>query len=340
MAKKRGCYFLTADEEASPSKLVKFSESLPQVAKSGDSSQDEDLKYFRKQFIHVINLLWRNPKMSPRCVDWLDEKHRQELEASSKSDCFKVISTLGKLDETWAASWIVQHSALTLKVLEKVCDVDSDGVRQLFIYALIASLAVKFPHSLKVKAVMSIALQMRHNQCGQRLARITSVSLVCPTSGAINWAKIGVYEPLWEEKEERLWRLRHKPSGHIGIIPNHVIVTRDFKLLQNWCDSEATLVLKPSVFPCIDFFEAECGPFRMMQWSGSNDKNMSALAEAAEQEHEDEMARLDAHDVVETPTKFRQTSKSDHKKEAMTAARKALEKKHVEISNLREVSFR
>ena len=340
MAKKRGCYFLTAEEDASPSKLVKFSESVPQVPKSGDSSADEDLKYFRKEMMKVINVLWRNPKMSPRCVDWLDEKFRQDMEASSKSDCFKAISTLGKLDETWAASWLVQHSALTLKVLERVCDVDGDGVRQLMIFALVACLAVKLHAAMKVKAVMSIALQMRHNHCGQRLARLTSINLVCPDTGAINWGTIGVYEPLWDAHDERLWRLRHKPSGHVGRIPNHVIVTRDFKLCNNWDDFDATLVLKPSSFPCSDFFDSGCGPFKVKQWQGSADKNMFALADAAEDQHEEEMNALEAHDVFETPTKFRQTTKAEHKKEGMSAARVALEQKKTQLSNLREVSFR
>ena len=49
MAKKRGCYFLTADEEASPSKLVKFSDSVPQVPKSGDSSEMRTSSIFARR---------------------------------------------------------------------------------------------------------------------------------------------------------------------------------------------------------------------------------------------------------------------------------------------------
>ena len=59
---KRGCFSLTAEEEGSPSKLIKFAEGMPQVATSSDASQDEDLKYYRKQFMKHISTLWRNPK--------------------------------------------------------------------------------------------------------------------------------------------------------------------------------------------------------------------------------------------------------------------------------------
>ena len=73
-----------------------------------------------------INTLWRNPKLIPRALDWLEDRVLEEMTAG-QVDVFKSVSTLGKVDETWAAAWIVGNSSLTLKALEMACDVDSEG---------------------------------------------------------------------------------------------------------------------------------------------------------------------------------------------------------------------
>ena len=316
-------FHLTADEEESPSKLIKFAESLPQVGKSGDQSQDDDYKYVRKQLMKHINTLWRNPKLIPRALDWLEDRVLEEMSAG-QADVFKSLSTLGKVDETWAAAWIVGNSSLTLKTLEKVCDVDSDGVRQLYIFALVAQLSLKLHQSMRVKAVMNLSFISRAQMCGNRLSRLNDTNVIDPQSGAIHWAVVGVYQPIWDGEDTRLWRIRHKPTGHIGVIPDHVIVDKSVELLLNWDDSEVSLVKKPSRLPCRDLFEGKRGPWGVPPWQGAKDNNLTALVEVAEAEHELKMEELNNNDLVVTPQKFRQVSKDEHKKQGMIVAREAL----------------
>ena len=51
------------------------------------------------------------------------------------------------------------------------------------------------------------------------------------------------------------------------------------------------------------------------------------------------MEELADDNIVETPQKFRQTSKDDHKKQGMKVAREALDNKKGQMSNLRSVMF-
>ena len=335
---KRGCFSLTAEEEGSPSKLIKFAEGMPQVAKSSDASQDEDLKYYRKQFMKHISTLWRNPKLIPRAVDWVDDR---VLEEANKLECdvFKSISTLGRLDETWAASWLVANSSLTLKRLEEVCDKDPEGVKQLYIFALVSSLQVKFNQAMRVKAIMNLTFEARAQQCGHRLGKVNDTNLKHPDRGAINWGVIGVYSPMWEDGVDRLRRIRHKPTGHVGTIPDHVIVDKHFELLQNWDDYEAALVRKPSDFPCKDFFASGCGPHRVAQWQGAKDRTLDALVANCQGQYELKMEEVADDNILVTPQKFRQTSKDDHKKQGMKVAREALDNKKGQMSSLRSVKF-
>ena len=66
---------------------------------------------------------------------------------------------------------------------------------------------------------------------------------------------------MWEEDEERLKVVRHKPIGHLGSSPNHVFVNRDFSLWYHWDDQEAAFVLTMSNFKCNSFFQSGSGPW-------------------------------------------------------------------------------
>ena len=149
----------------------------------------------------------------------------------------------------------------------------------------------------------------------------------------------GGVHPIWDGEETRLRRIRHKPTGHIGVIPDHVIVDKLFELLMNWDDIEASLVKKPSSFACRECFEDKCGPYRVQQWQGAKDNNLSAVVEVAEAEHELKMEELNNNDLVVTPQKFRQVSKDEHKKQGMLVAREALEAKKTGMNKLRSVKF-
>ena len=73
---------------------------------------------------------------------------------------------------------------------------------------------------------------------------------------------------MWQDDDEpKLKRLRHKPTGHAGTIPDHVHVDSGFQLLCNRSDYDAVLVRPPvSYFACKDLFESLCGPHNIDQW--------------------------------------------------------------------------
>ena len=73
----------------------------------------------------------------------------------------------------------------------------------------------------------------------------------------------------------------------------------------------------------------------MARWQGAKVKNLEALVEHAEQEHEAKLKELNNNDLLETPTKFREGSNNDHKKAGMPAARQALDAKKANMQKIR-----
>ena len=340
VAVKRGLFALTDAEEASPNKMVKFASTLPAVVKSGNESKDEDMEMARDAMMKTINLLWRNPSVCMKNNNWLEKKIASDA-AQVGNDYFKAITTIGKLDETWAVAWLVSNSPLTLELIEDVSAKDPDSWRQLYMFALVCSLHCKCPESLRNKALCSMTLHARHVLCGRRLSKLRCPTFVNEENECIDWKHIGVYEPLWHADDEKSLKvLRHKPTGHLGRIPDHVLVSREFKLWYNWDDFEASFVLTPSNFKCCDFFESGSGPFGKVQWAGA-DKSFKALADAQNDIHQAAMEELQdmTHDVMETPQKFRATAKQALNAEGMNTARDALKAKQTQLNNMRSVKL-
>ena len=133
-------------------------------------------------------------------------------------------------------AWLVSNSSLTLEAIEEVSGKDPYSRRQLYIFALVTSRICKIPQCLGSQPLCSMTLHARHVLCGRRLSRLRRDALVNEQNGCIDWKHVGFYEAVWEADEERLKTVKHKPTGHLGTIPNHVFVNRDFSLWFNWDD--------------------------------------------------------------------------------------------------------
>ena len=85
--------------------------------------------------------------------------------------------------------------------------------------------------------------------CGKRLDQLDTINLLDEETGLIDWKEFGVYQPLFEAGEEKLKVIRHRPTGHLGYVPSHVTVAREFQLWNNYCDANAAFKKKPSHYP-------------------------------------------------------------------------------------------
>ena len=156
-------------------------------------------------------------------------------------------------------------------------------------------------------------------------------------SGLIDWKAWGCYEPLFVQEEPNLRTLRHRPTGHIGHVPAHVTITRDFKLWWNYDDLQARFILKPSDFPAKDFFEAQTGPWATKSWEGQ-DRGFQALA-TLQNDRYTVLQEQVQRDVPETPVKFNSKAKTEKKSNAMTVAREAYKAQQDELNRSRIISF-
>ena len=163
--KRQGVFALTDDEAANPAKLCKFAESCPAILKTGDEDKDEDVNMMRKQFLKSINSLWRNPGLCYKNVMWLEDKISAQ---GSKvgADMFKVVSTIGSLDETWTCSWIVSNSRIKLETLEACCFIGPESRKQILVFVLKCHLSCKMPQECKRTAVCGSCFDTRNVQCG------------------------------------------------------------------------------------------------------------------------------------------------------------------------------
>lgn len=65
----------------------------------------------------------------------------------------------------------------------------------------------------------------------------------------------GCYKFEWADTG-RATSIIHR-SGSTATLPAHVVVTREFELLDNWSDFDATVQLAPTKYVCHELFPAE-----------------------------------------------------------------------------------
>lgn len=327
---------LTDEERQDSKRFCAFSERLPQCPKAASKFDEEENKLRRKHFMKVIDTCWRHPDILMQAANWVEEK-ASEMAERGNDQLFVSISTLRALDEQWCARLLVKRTALKLKTLETACEQDSDSWRQLFMYGMVASGSLKIPKDGKDKLVCAKWIDQRVAACGGRWGRLENAKLLTAT-GVIDWSKWGVYSLQWDTTG-RCTKIVHRPSGAEYDCAEHVVITKKFRIEENWSDFAARIVCKPTEYNIADDFfpkKPAAGPHLLEHWTAScssAERAMDAAKREIEGAHPDG-ARKNAGD-----DEFLKGAKQKARKENMDKARAALQRKKTQINSKRSVTF-
>ena len=335
MAQKRFLFDLSDEEKRDGTRLVAFAQRLPQVARTGDTFEDDELKMKRAAFARVIDCLWRNESIVLQADNWCQQRAASILKRDPER-YLASLSTLKNLDETWACGFLCGKTSLSLEKLEALCRVDPDAWRQLYQYGLVASVTLQFPPECKEIAVIEGALSTRMGECGDRLKKLDPMTIAHGRTLCIDWGSFGVYELIWEE--DKATHVVHRPTQCKVAFPAHIHISKQFRLLHNWSDHQAQLVFKPTQYSIAShFFGASEGPNLLRQLAGM-DKGFKKIAEDIKRSL-DARSKDNATPSVRTKKRFNEEQKKLQKQETMNKARAVLAQRKDALNNKRTLSF-
>lgn len=336
MAKRAGCFDLTDEEMKDQSKIVGFASRVPQVLKTGDTFVDDERRMCRGGLVRVISQLWRNPEVVMQCTNWVDNRVAS-LKSRGTGVDFETLTTLGKLDESWLATFFQVHFGISHNLMESASGADRESMTQLLTFATAASPNLKLGERCKNKRVLELALLERMRALGPRLKPLSEKGAsICRKDGShiIDWGSHGVYA-IEFDKAGFAAAFLHRPTGDKVKTAEHVRVSRKFMLEQNWCEHSAAVVLKPVKLVLADLFEAQTGPHKTKHMTGGS-KEWENIVTAI-------VARVTAEassSVGSAPQKrFREEQKTEAKRRNMEKAQARLEEKKTELTNRRRIQL-
>lgn len=210
--------------------------------------------------------------------------------------------------------------------LEVFC---SDAIPTLFFFDTQLAPGCAWPPVLNDKYVASRTVIKRSEEVGNRLAVAVRKGLLS-TPKQFDFMKAGCYELLFGEN--RLQTITHI-SGALAEVPDHIVVTKQFKLEDNHLDHLARVTLPPAKFYLWEFFGA--APF--VQYMCVKGKKFCRLKDlgAAEKEVQkaDDLSKKQSE--IQVNTEVMQKAQEERSNAAMKRARERLLEKAEERKRLR-----
>lgn len=243
--------------------LCSLAKRIPSVRRTGNLLVDNQNEHDRRCFQLIEDTLAKKPELIQalygNLINLLSSSNKQ-----GRAEEFESVSTLGKLDETWCASFLTKHSKLTMENIGSMKAVDPLVVYSLMQYASQLPLSAKLFAEMVVKVLASAVLGRRHRAVGLRLNSLTSTCMT--DGGAMNWANFS-HTLIFEGESVKAAHVLHS-SGTKVPLPDYVVITRKFTIESNFDDSAASAVLGAAVYKLDTFFEQPLvGPHAYPLWA-------------------------------------------------------------------------
>ena len=96
-----------------------WAQTCPNVKFSGDSVQDQDRQAFRRKLVLLVDSCMKFPTIIQSVQDFVDTTVGAEVQEAKidGKDHFKEVSSFGRLDEQWMASWLESRCKCSTKDL-------------------------------------------------------------------------------------------------------------------------------------------------------------------------------------------------------------------------------
>lgn len=315
--------------------LTPFAKRLPKPLRSGNLQVDSTRLIEHEATQKVISLLQAHPSQSLLSLASLQTNLR--CQASSDDYWGSDVKNLMKLPSHWMSQWLVDASKgdLVQKDMEKIVEVDPQAPATMFHFATQTKPGHKLPDLCLEKQVCCRVFFQRARLLSHRLTGWKAKAL--NKDGSLNWGAGGCFT--LEFDEGRAVAIHHV-SGDSATIPNHVHITKDFSLVDNWSDSCAAVKLHPSVYLCKDLFDAKAGPHKH-ELSGMQAPELNQLAEVVHAELAEARTKVVADTLDENPEFLKEASKKRHssatakaREARKVATQKKLKARTVDLNSL------
>lgn len=244
--------------------------------RTGNLLDDNRAEQEFNAMVFLVDHLAKNPSYVMPMHGHLLNLIRQES-MTTHEDFFANATILSKLPEDWVVSFLAEKSALSLRDLARVKAADPEGLRRLFSFGLQLPTGARLPPAMAEKAVAAKALAARCVDVGNRFKNWNSKRL--HADGSLNWL-YGCYQLTFENN--RATRITHC-LGDTAELPDHVVVTPAFTLVDNHCDWSARVSLAGTEHKLYAYFSSDKGPHKIAQYSTKANPLMRHVATAEEQ---------------------------------------------------------
>mmetsp|Transcript_170336 Transcript_170336/g.540989 ORF Transcript_170336/g.540989 Transcript_170336/m.540989 type:complete len:351 (-) Transcript_170336:85-1137(-) len=208
-----------------------------------------------------------------------EKKIIQDRAISAKRDeKFQRTSTFGKLDESFAITFVVQRSDLTSKDLSEAVKHDPETLVELVEFETQLAPSIKMLDKLQVIEVCPPFMAARGDANGVPLRDFKHSGGLLP-SGQVNWRR-GAYTLIFTDKKLTALTFR---NGDQVVVGGESGVNDDWVLIRNCSDWRCAMERKP--FPEIKlplFFEKDkTGPYRLAKHLSTRAREYSQAVDAA-----------------------------------------------------------
>lgn len=200
-------------------------------------------------------------------------------EAVPEAEVLGESGRLTRIDSDFKLAWVDEHSDLTEKDCIELMKADGQSIHYLLQMGLQSGFKLKLPASLRVREVMKRFFDERAELARHRLKDIKKNKGV-KADWTIDFLKVGVFALAWGE-DGLLTTITHRPTGDTASVPPEARVTKQYKLVDNFDDLNAHMLLKPLPPLHLSAFfgsKEKKGPFAMPSYIGRH----SALAADAQ----------------------------------------------------------
>lgn len=318
--------------------VAKFASQVPKVRKESETLNGMDHSMIREKLVLLLDNLIKHPDEIVAAESYVASKLRKRANGSCGDvEHWEIVTTLGRMDEDYIATFLMRHSRMTKAGLERSKVYDNDAVRQLFYFLLNATSGLVLPPECVSKAVFGAACDKRAAEVGNRLKGVTDKDAF-DGQGRIKWEVIGAYELVWQVQGENKYihQVRHRPTDETVQVQETVHITPGFNLEFPWSDGKARATCGPSKYPLQDLFGANAGPLAKKTISGKSKVFYDFVNAAVREEHEQKRARAV---LVEQTADIGGARKKQRCEQTAANAREALKRRQTDMQNKRTIKL-
>ena len=304
-----------ANDELSP-----LAKKIPKP-RLGKDLQDNNKKILqRNALVKIVDWLERNPEKivdtwAAIQADLVKDKKVVDKDGPWNKD----YRHIWRLPDYWKAQFLQKRcpDVFTTATLKSLEEMDDNNIKNLFSMEVGLDPHDPLPRPCLDKEVCYRTFNARAEMLGGRLRSLPPGSI--RPGCKLDWSEIGVFTLHFTDKKCVL--LEHV-SGAEGTLPEHIMITTAFVLIDNHSDMKAKVKCGKLEFYLKDFFDDGAGPHANP--IGNKGAALVALAKEQEDKQQKEYAVAAQTKLVPQPDLLGDGRKEEQRKRALEKARERM----------------